>query len=98
MFLAVPKGKLEAPSVPTSVTKDNIPWVYHARGLALMLIVYRHIVLGMKFSGIEISDFMYDFQNFFYNFRMPAFFILSGVFLAKSLSRKSNAAVAKNKA
>ncbi len=81
-----------------TIATNRIPWVYHARGLALLLIVYRHIVLGMKFSGIEVSPLMYDLQLFFFNFRMPAFFILSGVFIAKSLKRKSEVQVAKDKA
>jgi fucose 4-O-acetylase-like acetyltransferase len=77
--------------------KDKIPWVYHARGLALLLIVYRHILLGMKYSGIAMNEYLFDFQLFFFNFRMPTFFILSGVFLAKSLSRRTEGEVLKNK-
>lgn len=63
-----------------------------------MLIVYRHIVLGMKFSGVPVSSFMYNFQMIFFNFRMPAFFILSGVFIAKSLKRKQAGTVVRDKA
>ncbi len=97
-MLLVASAKDEHSAAPaTTGGIEKIPWVYHARGLALMLIVYRHIVLGMKFSGVEVSSFMYNFQLFFFNFRMPAFFFLSGVFIAKSLSKRSGAAVAKNK-
>lgn len=98
MFLVARTNIERAASSAITTAKDKIPWVYHARGLALMLIVYRHIVLGMKFSGAEVSPFMYNFQLFFFNFRMPAFFILSGVFLAKSLQKRSQSNVAKNKA
>ena len=76
---------------------DRIPWVYHARGLALLLIVYRHIVLGIQFHQVEMSPFLYNFQLFFSNFRMPAFFLLSGVFLMKSLRRKTETELAEVK-
>jgi len=98
MLLVAPVKDEHSAAPAQAGTLDKIPWVYHARGLALMLIVYRHIVLGMKFSGVEVSAFMYNFQLFFFNFRMPAFFFLSGVFIAKSLKKRSASAVAKNKA
>jgi fucose 4-O-acetylase-like acetyltransferase len=96
MFLTASK-KAEISS-PTAISASSkISWVYHARGIAIMLIVYRHIVLGMKFSGVPVSTLMYNFQMVFFNFRMPAFFILSGVFIAKSLKRKSAGVVARDK-
>lgn len=80
-----------------AAASDRISWVYHARGLAIMLIVYRHIVLGMQASGVAVSEPMYDLQIVFFNFRMPAFFILSGVFIARSLKRKKPGTVAWSK-
>jgi fucose 4-O-acetylase-like acetyltransferase len=98
MFLVARTVNETTVSPEPTIVKDRIPWVYHARGLALLLIVYRHIVLGMKFSGVEVSSLMYNLQLVFFNFRMPAFFILSGVFIAKSLKQKSALKVAKDKA
>lgn len=96
MFLtASKKAAISAPAKTTA--SERISWVYHARGIAIMLIVYRHIVLGMKFSGVPVSNLMYDLQMIFFNFRMPAFFILSGVFIAKSLKRKPGVTVARDK-
>jgi fucose 4-O-acetylase-like acetyltransferase len=96
LLVAVKKGKvLKNPTV--ALQKDKIPWVYHARGIAIMLIVYRHIVLGMQYSGVEVGTVMYNLQMFFFNFRMPAFFILSGIFIVKSLGNKSELLVARNK-
>jgi fucose 4-O-acetylase-like acetyltransferase len=96
MLLQSRKKEVEAATTQPQ-SSGRVSWVYHARGLALMLIVYRHIVLGMKFSDVEVSPFMYNFQLFFFNFRMPAFFLLSGVFLANSLRKRKEAIVAKDK-
>ena len=62
-----------------------------------MLVVYRHAVNGLKTAGQPVSSFMYGMQEIFHNFRMPVFFILSGIFLAGSLKRKSKAEVVKNR-
>ena len=85
--------------VPTGSTASaRIAWVYHARGLAILLIVYRHIVLGMRAGGVAVSELMYNLQLVVFNFRMPAFFILSGVFIARSVRKRSRLQVAKDKA
>ncbi|MGN6166041.1 MAG: acyltransferase family protein [Flavisolibacter sp.] len=97
MFLAARKKNTSYKPLQISIGQNRIPWVYDARGIAIMLIVYRHVVLGMKFSGVEVSPIMYNLQMLFFNFRMPAFFILSGVFIVKSLKRRSEIAVAKDK-
>jgi fucose 4-O-acetylase-like acetyltransferase len=96
MFLIASK-KAAIPVSAKPVASDKITWVYHARGIAIMLIVYRHIVLGMQAGGVAVSQLMYNLQIVFFNFRMPAFFILSGVFIARSLKRKSRKTVAWNK-
>src|SRR6476661_6566920 len=96
MFFVASKKAAVPVSAPAAAS-DRISWVYHARGLAIMLIVYRHIVLGMQASGVQVSQLMYNLQIVFFNFRMPAFFILSGVFIARSLKRKSRKTVAWNK-
>jgi len=96
MFLTASK-KAAVPAPAKAAATGKISWVYHARGLAIILIVYRHIVLGMKASGIPVSNLMYDLQMIFFNFRMPAFFILSGVFIAKSVKRRPALMVARDK-
>lgn len=76
----------------------RLAWVDHARGIAILLVVYRHDVIGMKNSGIEVSSLMYNMQEVFYNFRMPVFFVLSGIFIAGSLARKKRGAILKDRA
>ena len=76
----------------------RITWVDHARGIAIMLVVYRHVVIGLRRSGVAITDTMYNVQEVFYNFRMPVFFILSGIFVAGSLRKRSRTEVLKDRA
>src|SRR5260370_3014244 len=102
------EGSAEAPVVSTAgaiserplaaggtakAKTSRISWVDHARGIAIMLVVYRHVVIGLRRSGVAISDTMYNVQEVFYNFRMPVFFILSGIFVAGSLRKRSRTEV-----
>lgn len=96
MFL-IAKEKAAVPAPAKTAASGRIAWVYHARGIAIMLIVYRHIVLGMKAGGVAVSDLMYNLQLVVFNFRMPAFFILSGVFIARSIQKRSQVQVARDK-
>lgn len=82
---------------PETLTKKRIAWSDHARGIAIMLVVYRHITVGMQRSGIPVSKLMYDGQEVFYNFRMAVFFILSGLFVANSLKKKPASEVFRNR-
>ena len=78
--------------------KSRISWVDHARGIAILLVVYRHVVIGLQRSGVAVTTTMFDVQEVFYNFRMPVFFILSGIFVAGSLQRRSRMDVFKDRA
>jgi fucose 4-O-acetylase-like acetyltransferase len=87
---------VSAPGAAKAKT-SRISWVDHARGIAIMLVVYRHVVIGLRRSGVAITDGMYNVQEVFYNFRMPVFFILSGIFVAGSLRRRSRTEVLKDR-
>jgi len=63
-------------------------WVDYARGIAILLVVYRHCLVGLKRAGVEVSMLLYSVQEFLYNVRMPIFFVLSGVFLSTSLKKR----------
>src|SRR4029078_7471640 len=75
----------------------RVDWVDHARGFAILFVVYRHVIIGMKKSGMFVSEYIYNFQEIIYNFRMPLFFVLSGMFIVKSLKSKSSLTVIKDK-
>lgn len=69
---------------------DRLKWIDYARGIAIILVVYRHVFEGLKESGLPVSEFMlFEYANiFFFSFRMPLFFIVSGIFVALSLQKK----------
>ena len=78
--------------------KERLLWVDYARGMAILLVVYRHAVVGLTRSGLEVSSLMYNLQEVVFNFRMPVFFVLSGIFLTASLRKHRVVAVVKDKA
>lgn len=61
-----------------------------ARGVAIILVLYRHVFEGIKSSGINVEGSMYlEHMNIlFYSFRMPLFFIVSGIFLSASFAKR----------
>ncbi len=64
------------------------PWVDYAKGIAIIFVVYRHVIYGLLYRGIEITPALMDANEMLYGFRMPLFFFLSGLFFASSVNRK----------
>ena len=69
---------------------SRLNWIDYARGIAIMLVCYRHVYEGSKEAGIPVKDYNFlEYANIsLYSFRMPLFFIISGLFLFKSLQKK----------
>lgn len=66
-------------------------WVDFARGIAIILVVYRHVFDSLRNTdGLDTSNYMYLFHlnTMFYSFRMPLFFIVSGIFLSSSFAKR----------
>ena len=72
------------------LSTSRYPWIDYARGIAIILVVYRHVFEGLANVGIgSVSYPVLKYTNiFFFSFRMPLFFIVSGMFVTLSLSRK----------
>jgi len=68
--------------------KNRLAWVDYLRGLAIILVVYRHVLIGLERSNIYIPTSLVNANMIFYSFRMPLFFILSGIFISGTLDRK----------
>ena len=68
----------------------RLSWIDYARGIAIILVTYRHVFEGLKEAGIPAEKYyLLEYSNiFFYSFRMPLFFIISGVFIALSIQKK----------
>jgi fucose 4-O-acetylase-like acetyltransferase len=69
--------------------KNRWPWVDYLKGLAIILVVYRHVLIGIERSGVVIPNYLVNANMIFYSFRMPLFFILSGLFINSSLVKRS---------
>ena len=85
---------------PYAPAKPNrYKWIDYARGIAIALVVYRHAFEGIKRAGFAIDHYMFlEYANvFFFSFRMPLFFIVSGVFVAGSLYKRGLAKFFVNK-
>jgi fucose 4-O-acetylase-like acetyltransferase len=77
--------------------KDRRVWVDYLRGIIIILVVYHHTFLGIGSSGISVSKTVIDVNMAAYSFRMPLFFIFSGIFTGLSLSSKSIRTILKSK-
>ncbi len=70
------------------LSQKRYNWVDYLRGIIIILVVYHHTYLGLESSGFKISTSLYDANMVFYSFRMPLFFIISGIFTSRSLFSK----------
>jgi fucose 4-O-acetylase-like acetyltransferase len=70
--------------------RNRNPWIDYARGICILLVVYRHVFEGLTNVGVGSNSYpvLKYFNIFFFSFRMPLFFIVSGIFLGSSLLRK----------
>ncbi len=69
--------------------KSRMQWVDYLRGIAILLVVYRHVLLGIERGGTVVPAALVNANMIFFSFRMPLFFILSGLFIGGSLARKT---------
>ena len=78
----------------------RLTWIDYARGIAIILVVYRHTFEGIKQAGLDIQPYLYlEYANIlFFSFRMPLFFIVSGIFITLSLQKRGLAKFIETKA
>ncbi|HEY0679466.1 MAG TPA: acyltransferase [Chitinophagaceae bacterium] len=73
------------------LSRDRHPWVDYARGICIILVCYRHTYEGLANAAVlnaENFPLLKYLNVFFFSFRMPLFFIVSGIFVGVSLARK----------
>ncbi|RYD78964.1 MAG: acyltransferase [Sphingobacteriales bacterium] len=75
-------------------------WIDYARGIAIILVLYRHVFEGIKNAGISITEYkLIEHANIlFFSFRMPLFFIVSGIFVVGSLQKRGFSSFVQTKA
>ena len=63
---------------------SRVDWVDHAKGLSILLVVMMHSTLGVEAAAGAIG-WLHPAVEFAKPFRMPAFFLISGLFLARTI-------------
>jgi uncharacterized membrane protein YcfT len=64
----------------------RIDWVDYAKGICIVMVVMMHSVLGVELASGQ-TGFMHVLVAFAKPFRMPDFFLISGLFLALVIGR-----------
>jgi uncharacterized membrane protein YcfT len=70
-----------APSAP-----GRVDWVDYAKGICIVMVVMMHSVLGVELAAGQ-TGFMHLVVAFAKPFRMPDFFLISGLFLSVVIDR-----------
>jgi uncharacterized membrane protein YcfT len=69
-----------------SAQSTRIDWVDYAKGICIVMVVMMHSVLGVELAAGQ-TGFMHILVAFAKPFRMPDFFLISGLFLAVVIDR-----------
>jgi hypothetical protein len=65
---------------------ERVDWVDYAKGICIVMVVMMHSVLGVELAAGQ-TGFMHAFVAFARPFRMPDFFLISGLFLPLVIDR-----------
>ena len=65
-------------------------WIDYDKGISIILVGFGHCYLTLNGHGLALSSypFINYINTFLYGFRMPLFFIVSGLLVGKSLNKK----------
>jgi uncharacterized membrane protein YcfT len=69
-----------------SPASERIDWVDYAKGICIVMVVMMHSTLGVEAAAGK-QGFMHLFVEFAKPFRMPDFFLISGLFLTRVIDR-----------
>ncbi|MFO1110808.1 MAG: acyltransferase family protein [Bradyrhizobium sp.] len=78
-----PNGTSAPLGRPASIRVD---WVDYAKGICIVMVVMMHSVLGVELAAGQ-TGFMHALVAFAKPFRMPDFFLISGLFLSVVIDR-----------
>src|SRR5262245_37752685 len=65
---------------------NRLDWVDYAKGICIIMVVMMHSTLGVELAAGQ-TGFMHAVVEFAKPFRMPDFFLISGLFLARVIDR-----------
>jgi fucose 4-O-acetylase-like acetyltransferase len=84
------------PAAPALATR--LQWVDQAKGIGIVLVVYGHVIDGVRLAGISIDPAVFRWTwDTLYSFHIPLFFFLSGLFFPQSWQRRGVRGVMLNK-
>jgi uncharacterized membrane protein YcfT len=67
-------------------TSERVDWVDYAKGICIVMVVMMHSTLGVE-AAAGANGWMHALVEFAKPFRMPDFFLISGLFLARVIDR-----------
>lgn len=70
----------------TDVSPARVPWVDCAKGICILMVVMMHSTLGVE-AAAGSESWMHALVSFAKPFRMPDFFLIAGLFLARRIDR-----------
>jgi uncharacterized membrane protein YcfT len=70
----------------SAATGNRVDWVDYAKGICIIMVVMMHSVLGVEAAAGQ-TGFMHALVAFAKPFRMPDFFLISGLFLGVVIDR-----------
>lgn len=73
-------------AAPSTDLSERIDWVDYAKGICIIMVVMMHSTLGVEAAAGK-HGFMHAAVEFAKPFRMPDFFLISGLFLARVIDR-----------
>jgi len=81
-----PNGTFAVTAGSAPLTPPRVDWVDYAKGICIVMVVMMHSVLGVEIAAGQ-TGFMHLVVMFAKPFRMPDFFLISGLFLAVVIDR-----------
>ena len=81
------------------LSNKRFGWIDYDRGISIILVTYRHCYESIEKAGLNIKAYpLLEYINvFFFGFRMPLFFIASGIFVSGSLRKRGLKPYANNR-
>ena len=80
------RAERAAPLAPSGPSPGRVDWVDYAKGICIVMVVMMHSVLGVELAAGQ-TGFMHPLVAFAKPFRMPDFFLISGLFLSVVIDR-----------
>jgi uncharacterized membrane protein YcfT len=79
-------GTVGGGAMTVRTVSERVDWVDYAKGICIVMVVMMHSTLGVE-AAAGTQSWMHALVEFAKPFRMPDFFLISGLFLARVIDR-----------